>query len=188
MKTRSAIFLIFLMNIMTMSLLAESKKKDVELTVNRDGFEYECHQENCLKDLPNLVFNEVSERHDALTFSAKFVAKEGDSLVFINPRIDKYLISHESTVCVRYKKNIFGYDICQELKKVDIRDSICRMLGLVNSDNSTEHALLSYNSFSHPFLYQYSKDQDYWMSLRLGSVLLPSTNFLAINKLKCQLL
>jgi hypothetical protein len=183
----NTLFTIVSMLIMASSAFAETKKSKYEISVNRDGFKYECHQENCIEDFPNLIFDETTDRKEVVAFNAEFVTKEGDALIFTNPRISKTLISPETTVCLSYKKNFFGYDICQELVLRDIRSSLCRKLGLGDSDNSVEQGLKSYNTAPHPFLYRFILDKDYWSLLRLGSLLLPSTNFTAINKLKCLL-
>ncbi len=173
--------------IASLGFSAEIKKKEFELTVNKEGFEYECHQAKCIEELPNLLFNEINDWKEEVVFNAEFVTKEGNALIFTNPRLSKTLISPETTVCLRYKKNIFGYDMCQELKQVDIRSSLCQMLGLGEADLSFDQGIRTYSTGSQPFLYRYSKDHQYWSRLRLGSMLLPSTNYQAIAKLKCNI-
>ncbi len=122
-----------------------------------------------------------------MVFTAKYISEENGSLIFNNPRIDNKPILDTTTACIEYKENILGYEICQQLKSIDIRNLLCTKLGLKFSDNTVYHGIGYHGPTRHPIAYRYNTESDQWYYLRLGSNLVSTRSYTAILNLKCRI-
>ncbi len=120
-----------------------------------------------------------------LKFKAKEIILGSGVVEFIDPRLNGKVIDYMDSNCVRSKKNIFGYDVCQEVGGKEIADTLCKQMGLpgASEQNPTGEAE-TVSSTHEKTTYKFGSGQ--WSSLRLWSALTPRIYHTRLKKLSCR--
>ncbi|MAZ47497.1 MAG: hypothetical protein CME65_02975 [Halobacteriovoraceae bacterium] len=149
--------------------------------------DYECLEEPCVDVFPEMSFIEEDNYRRDLKFSAFRVNMHETSIEFISPRINNRVISPTTMRCTEYKRNFFGYEVCQNWTTVDMSHALCSQLGLGQTDGIARSEYTSFRSTRYPILYKYSETRELWNTIRIGSYLAPATNYTGIQILRCSL-
>lgn len=168
------------------SYSASNQERTVEFYLDHH-IDYECLEEPCVDVFPEMSFAEKDNYRRDLMFSAYRVNMGRSSIEFINPRINNRVISPTTMRCSKYKRNFFGYEVCQSWTTIDITHGLCAQLGLRQSEDVTRSDYERFRSSRYPILYKYDEAGELWNTLRIGSYLAPPTNYTAIQVLRCSL-
>lgn len=131
-------------------------------------------------------FDQKDERGRKLKFTAENISIEDNEIVFDDPRINGRVIKDNETWCSQTKKNILGYEVCQEISSKDVSHSLCRQLGHEDAVIKEGEATVGKTwSMREAFNFMFADGQ--WNEIRLGSMLAPSITYTKLNKLRCRL-
>lgn len=130
-------------------------------------------------------FKMKDSRGKELKFKAKEIVLKDGVVEFNDPRLNGKVIDYRDSNCVRSKKNIFGYEVCQELSGKEIADTLCKQLGLpgASEDNPMGESERVANT-SEGFAYKFGSGE--WASLRLWSALSSRFYYSRLKRLSCR--
>ncbi len=180
------VFHLLIVPILTSSL-SYSAQEEGDLAVCRAEYESFKGPINVQDILHNLFvkFSMKNDRGEPLKFKATQIELRGGVVEFIDPRLNGKVISSTENNCARTKKNIFGYEVCQEVAATAIADKLCKQLGLpgASSDLPSGEVERVANT-SEPFSYKF--DEGKWHVLKLWSALSPRIYHSRLKKLSCR--
>ena len=125
-------------------------------------------------------FSEQDSKGRKLAFKSKPIKLEAGAITFNDPRFNGRVINFNESNCAQTKKNIFGYEICQEMASKEIAASLCAQLGLGEAIRSESEVV---KSTKEAFNYMYSEGK--WESLRMYSALAPPIKFIRLKSITC---
>lgn len=131
-------------------------------------------------------FNRKDDRGNELKFTTDDIRLSGGEVEFDNPRLNGKVIDYREGGCARTKKNIFGYEVCQEISSKEVADSLCKQLGLPGAsevDPLGEPERVANTSEG----LAYRLDSGKWYSLKLWSALSPRIYYTRLKALRCRL-
>lgn len=127
-------------------------------------------------------FNHDNKKGKKMKFTAKPVALAGGVITFDDPRLDGVVINDKLSKCKTLKKNIFGYEVCQEMEVYSIADNFCKQLGLEGAVGEGTREVVRSTKESYNYTYSEGK----WDKLRLHSMLAPPIKFSRLKSVSCK--
>lgn len=154
-----------------------------ELIVEGYVATYECQQDECGSELPEMSFFETNLRGNELIFSAETISVTEKSITFHNPKINDRQIDPYVQVCRFKNTNFFGREVCKQYELEDISHKLCKMLKL---GSIVTHTTKIFHGGSTPHYIRYDLKKKKWNPLYVSMLAFGNgMNYRGIESISC---
>jgi hypothetical protein len=124
------------------------------------------------------------EQGNRLQFTAQEVIVDEGALVFIGPRLNGQVITSIEHECTEFGVSLFGREICLKSEPRTVENSLCKLLGLASTDQSSfQVEIFRSGDERHMFAVQDSQ----WASHSTSAIVGPRVSYERTARFTCKI-